>query len=491
MSEPIPPLAARYVRGTLYLGIANWVSYAINFAVTLAIARLLGPTSFGLYAFVVAVNEFINVVNGLAVAPALVQSREESDSRYDTAYAMSFGQGVLGLLIALAVAPVLWTYRSVDAAWFVVLLGVVRIFKLLADVAFAKLDRALRYGAIATIHLTTRNLPNFIGLGLAWTGYGPWSLIIRDLFFALFPFLMSHAWSGYRFRGRVKRRAFRSIMSYSGPMFVARTVDTFLERFDRLAVGWLFGNTAVGLYHQARFLAETGTLAARPLNQPAFNLYARLRDDPVRLARAYSIVNYFLIRVVFAGVAVLLIYPEPVVLLLLGPDWIQAAPILQCLGIYAGLLPLFDNMRTLLYARGHVITNVRLRLAQLAVFLPGIFIASTIGSLNGVALSLFAAIVVGVSLAWFYNREILRGNAWRLYATPVLALVLSVAFFAGADGAGWMLDWPGWLLPFLPAIGFWLLVVLLDRKSLVHELRYLRQQFRVGGNQREGASPAS
>ncbi len=59
MSEATPPSGAPYVRGTLYLGIANWVSYAINFAVTLAIARMLGPASFGLYAFVAAINEFI------------------------------------------------------------------------------------------------------------------------------------------------------------------------------------------------------------------------------------------------------------------------------------------------------------------------------------------------------------------------------------------------------------------------------------------------
>ena len=183
----------------------------------------------------------------------------------------------------------------------------------------------------------------------------------------------------------------------------------------------------------------------------------------------------------FAGVAVLLIYPEPTVLLLLGPEWIQVAPILRCLGIYAGLLPLFDNMRMLLFARGRVLTNVRLRVGQLTVFLPGVFIASSTGSLNGVALSLLAAIVVGVALAWFYNREILRGSAWRLYAAPVFALLLILAFFAWVDGAGWLLDWPGWLLPFLPAIGFWLLVALFDRTSLVRELRYLRQQFRAGG----------
>ena len=75
-------MGARFLRGGLYVGAAHWFTYVINFAVTLMVARLLGPESFGLYVFVAAVNEFISIVNGLAIAPALVQSREESESRY-------------------------------------------------------------------------------------------------------------------------------------------------------------------------------------------------------------------------------------------------------------------------------------------------------------------------------------------------------------------------------------------------------------------------
>ncbi|MEE8475358.1 MAG: hypothetical protein V3T01_08415, partial [Myxococcota bacterium] len=112
------------------------------------------------------------------------------------------------------------------------------------------------------------------------------------------------------------------------------------------------------------------------------------------------------------------------------------------------------------------------------------------GSINGVALSLVGAIVWGVGLAWFYNREILRGTVGRLYSTPVFALALIIACFMWVDGAGWALDWPGWLLPFLPALGFWLLVALLDRTGLIRELRYLRQQFRAGGNPPKGAADA-
>jgi O-antigen/teichoic acid export membrane protein len=471
-------MGARFVRGTLYLGAANWISFAINFGIILMVARLLGPESFGLYAFAAAVNEFISIVNGFAIAPALVQSREESDSRYDTGYAMSLGQGLLGLAIAGIVAPFLWTHRGPEAAWFLLLLGLVRIFKLLGDVPFAKLDRAVRYGPIATIHLTTRNVPNFVCLGLAWIGYGPWSLIVRDLFFATLPFLMAHWWAGYRFRGRVERKAFHSIMSYSGPMFVTRALDVFLERFDRLCVGWLFGNTPIGLYSQARFLAEAGAVALRPLNQPAFNLYSRLQDAPKRIARSYSIMNYFLVRVLFGGVAVLLVYPAETIRLLLGPEWTEAAPILRCLAVYGALSPLLDHMRTLLFARARVLITARMRLAQLAVFLPGVLVAGYTGSIIGVALSLVAAVTVGVLLAWWYNREIVGGTGLRIYATPLIVLGGTVAGFSLAGSRGWLDGWPFWVLPFLPAIAFWLLLALLDRRTLVGELRYLRRQLR-------------
>lgn len=469
-------MGARFLRGGLYVGAAHWFTYVINFAVTLMVARLLGPESFGLYVFVAAVNEFINVVNGLAIAPALVQSREESASRYDTGYALCFAQGLLGLLIALAVVPVLWSNRGVEAAWFIALLAVVRILKLQTEVPLAMLERQLRYGPIATIHLTTRNLPNFICLGLAWIGFGPWSLIVRDLFFGALPFMMAHWWAGYRFRGRVERDAFRSIMSYSGPMFVARTIDIFLERFDRVCVGWLFGNAAIGLYHQARFIGEAGQVAVRPVTNLTFTLYSRLQDDSARLGRSYSIVNYFVVRLVFGGAVVLLVYPEQTIRLLLGAEWIGAAPILRCLGLYAGLLPLFENMRMLLFARARVLVSVRLRLAQLAVFLPGVVVAGYSGSINGVALSLLAAMLLGVVLGSFYNRDVVRGMSRRLYAVPLFALGLTLATFASAESAGWLRDWPEWGLPFLPAIAFWLLVASIDRRSLIRELRYLRRQ---------------
>ena len=138
MNEPVAPeesgMGRRFVRGALYVGIANWTGNVLNFAIAIAVARILGPEAFGIYAFVIAVNEFVSIVNGLAVAPALVQSKQESDALYDTGYALSFAQAALGLLVSLALAPVLAAHRSPEAGWFIVLLGVARFPVLLVDV---------------------------------------------------------------------------------------------------------------------------------------------------------------------------------------------------------------------------------------------------------------------------------------------------------------------------------------------------------------------
>jgi O-antigen/teichoic acid export membrane protein len=456
------------------MGVANWTTYGVNFVIAVLVARILGPEAFGLYAFAVAINEFVNIVNGLAVAPALVQSRQESDSLYDTGYAISFGQALLGLAVSLVLAPILAAHRSAEAAWFILILAAARFPLLMADVVVVRLDRRVRYGVISKIQVASRSLPNFVCLGLAWAGWGPWSLVLRDLLLGASLFGLAHLWSRYRFRGRVRRDAFRRIMSYSGPMFLARALDIFMHRLDRLVVGTALGNTAVGLYHQARFFADAGLLVSTPISQVTFNLYARLQDDAARLARSFGLVNYFLVRIFFAGATVLVVAPMETVRLLLGEEWLAVAPVLRILGIYAGLAPLLQNIQILLYARGVIFTGIRLRLLQLTFFLPGVVAAGWVGSLEGVAASLLVATGIAVALGWYFTRDVVRGTGRRIYAVPSIGLVLTVVLFWALRGA--TQDLPFWVMPFLPPLVFWASVALGERGRLLDEVRYLRGQ---------------
>ena len=99
MSAPPPPtidrVGHRFLRGSVALTAGSWFSSFISLGLNLMLARLLGPSAFGVYAFVFAVNEFISIVSAFGIPMAVLQARDESDELYDTAYAMSAALGTI------------------------------------------------------------------------------------------------------------------------------------------------------------------------------------------------------------------------------------------------------------------------------------------------------------------------------------------------------------------------------------------------------------
>jgi O-antigen/teichoic acid export membrane protein len=475
-----PGFGRSVLLSTLYMGAGGWITYGLNFLLLIGIAKLLGPADLGAYAFVAALNEFLNLVGAGSVGHAVQQSRDESDHLYHTAYAIAGILGVLGLVLALGVAPVLYQQRGWEAAWFIVILGLARIPTLLAGVPIAQMERIFDYGRLAWLSTLTGVVPNMLALGLAWLEFGPWSLIVRDVLVAAFMFALAHTWSRQTFRFRIRREEARRIMDFYRPMFVSRTLDTVAHRIDRLVVGWHFGDAVLGLFHQARLFSEVGPMALRAVNQLAFNLYSRLQDDGERLARAASLVNYFLVRASCAIASVFLVFPATALRVLLGEEWVGAAPMLRWLALYVSLLPTLENLQWLLYGRGQMRRGVQLRLVQIAVLAPLLLAALLSGQASGVAAAVSVSTLAALAAATWMNRGVLRGSAARVYLTPTAVLLATAALCAALDAAGALEGVPALLLPALPPALFAALVLLAERKALLREVGYLRAQLAQG-----------
>jgi len=475
--------------GTLYMGAGGWFTYAINFLIMIGVARLLGPADFGAYAFVAAVNEFLNMVGAGSVGHAVLQSPDESEDLHDTAYSITGILGLIGLAGALVVAPVLFVHRGPDAAWFIVILGVGRILMLLAGVPIALMERSFRYGRLAWFSILTGIVPNLFALALAWWNFGPWSLIGRDVVLAVSMFGLSHAWAKGRFRFRMRRAEASRIMGFYRPMFVSKSLDIVTQRVDRLAVGSFFGDVVLGLFHQARVFSDIAPLALSSVNQLAFNLYSRVQHESERLARAAGLVNYFLVRASFTIASVFLVFPEQAIRILLGEAWVGAAPMLRWLGLYVALMPPLGNLQWLLYARLQMSRNVRLRLIQLGVFAPAVLAAVLLGDATGVAIAVSGSTLVALAAAIWFTRDVFRTSVVRVFVTPTVALLAAAALCAALSGLGALSFVPTLLLPALPPTLFAALLLLMERATLFRELAYLRIQFAQRGESGEPPDP--
>jgi len=479
-------LGRRFVLGSLYLGTGHILTNALNLAIQIAVARLLGPVEFGLYAFCFAINEFINVVGAFSLSFALIQREEATQADYDTALLSCALQGLAGLAVAAAIAPVLGAARSREAAWILMAMALARVLRLLCQVPQARLERHLRYARVTAVTAVAAVVPNLLSLGLAWAGWGAWSLATRDV--AAAALLLAGTWvvAGYRYRGQLSRSSWRALMDFARPLFASRALEILMERLDALAIGSFFGNRPIGIYHQARFLSDAGFIASRPVERIGLNLYARVQHDRPRLDRAWDLVNYFLLRVMLAGASALLLFPHEVVELLLGNEWAEVAPLLRWLALYAGLLPVFHNAKNLLYGLGEVRTMLRIRIVQALLFSIAVALAVVLGSAEAMAAGLLATTLASLALAWAWTRRFVTSPpAWRL-CVPLLALAVSTAVCALLSFAGTLESVPTLVRPFVAPLVFTAALFGLEGSTPARELRYLRAQ--LGSS--EVATPA-
>jgi O-antigen/teichoic acid export membrane protein len=469
--------ASGFARGALYLGAGHWIGFALNLVLNLAIARVLGPDAFGPYALASALNGMLTILETFSMYLALLQSREESQSLYDSATAVSAALGLVGMIASLGLAAFSAQRYSMEIATFIVVLGAARMLGLLLVVPSVKLERSLHYGALASVGLVSSTVPNLCALGLSWWGMGAWSLVLRDLLLVALGWGLSALVSGYRFRFRVERAAVGQLVRLGRPLFAAQGLEALLESVDRAVLAVAFGPRVVGLYFQARQVALAGVQAVRPVFQLSFNLYARSQGDRERLARAHQLVNYCLARGAAALATTWLIFPDESIRLLLGQTWLPASSMLRWLAIFAALYPISLSSKQLLLASGEGLLAVRVRLVQALAFLPGVCAAAAAGSVAGVVAAVTAASAVGFALANHYNARVIETRLRSALVTPLLAGAATCGF-ALLAGGGLAAQLPWRCRPFLPPLVFGLLLLCVERRTLVSEIGFLLRTLR-------------
>src|SRR4030095_60396 len=123
-------LGPGFARGALYLGAGHWIGFALNLVLNLVIARVLAPDAFGPYALASALNEMLAILGTFSMYLALLQTREESQSLYDSATAFSAALGLVGMIASVGLAAFAARRYSTEIATFIVVLGAARMLGL-------------------------------------------------------------------------------------------------------------------------------------------------------------------------------------------------------------------------------------------------------------------------------------------------------------------------------------------------------------------------
>ena len=345
---------------------------------TLILARLLGPSDFGLVALASGFTQTIDAVTNLSVHEALIKEREPPRAMYDTAFTMGLIRGVLtGGAIAATAVPVADFFHEPRLAAVLFALAASNLIGALENVATADFMRTFAFHKEFQLWTIPRVVQVFgtIVFAFLWPTY--WALVFGIVTGRLLRTGLSY--SMYPYMPRLTLSAWRQITGFTTWSWAIYMIVILRERVDTVLIGRLFSPAQVGIYALGGEIATLPTAElVDPLCRACFPSFSQLRHDGLSVADTYLrllAASALIVLPIGVGIAAV---ADPLVKLAFGPNWVEAIPMIQILGVTATLGVVGSLSGTVFSAHGMLrttfgitLTATLLRGVLLLVFLPG------------------------------------------------------------------------------------------------------------------------
>jgi O-antigen/teichoic acid export membrane protein len=480
-------LTRRSVRGGVLTITSQAFQFLFSTISTIVLARLLLPADFGLVAMVTAVTGLAQGFADLGLSEATIQRDDITQEQVNTLFWINVSIGLALTLVAAAIGPFLaWFYKEPQLSLITVVVSPTFLIGGLRVQHDALLRRQMRFTALTTRDMISTAAGVLIAVIMAWKGAGYWAIVAQPLVTNFSQMSLSWLMVGW-IPGAPRRGAnVRPLIAFGGKVAASYVLLSLLRGADLVLLGRYWGAGPVGLYSRAYNLLM---LPARQLHAPvsavAVPAFSRIRGDPERFARYYLRTINLMVWITAPIFGFLFVAAEPVIVMVLGSRWQEAAPVFKVLVISALGQVVHGSSIWLFVSRGE-----SGRLLKLTSFISPILIGSYLIGLpfgiKGVALS--GSVVMITILPWVLKYTF-RGTELTLARLGRAILCPTVSSLAGVMLAnmGLSLLSPQERLPelFVIALGFataYLLAGLIPSvREEVLSLKRLFRELRSGG----------
>lgn len=380
----------------------------MNMVFSLLIARMIGPTEFGIAAQAIVYVNMVGMFIDQGFSTALIQRQQLEPQLPGAVASAGLGIGVLLAGLTIAIAP-LWAsfMQTPELNSVVAVLATSFVIQSIALVPRAMLLRNFGFRQIAIADTTAVVSGGVLGFSVALSGGGYWAVVTQTLVTAAIGTLSLLA-LGKFYGPNLQWWCLRRIFAYSWRAFVANLLVNALTRnLDNLLIGRYQGPTALAYYALAyRTLLIPVQLAGTAVSSVLFPAFTRIAHDlpalAAELARATRTQATLWIPMMTLGSAA----APQVVLILFGSEWAQAIPIVQVLALAGSLQAVYQPTNQMLLATGRA--ELCLRFSWLTATFSAIGIVSGLpfGPI-GVAAGYSIATLLLVPFHWFVRRSLL------------------------------------------------------------------------------------
>jgi teichuronic acid exporter len=375
-------LRSRTVMGIIWSVIERLSVTGFQLVLSVILARLLEPAQFGLIGMLSLFMALAQSLVDSGFGSALIQRKDASQTDKSSILYLNIIVGLLLSGLLFLCSPAISNFYNqpilTPLTRFLSLNIIINSFCL---VQASLLTKKMEFKGQMKVSLISVSVSGALGVGLAFMGYGVWSLAIQSVAGSLCRCIMLWIINPWRPTATFSIVSIRSIFSFGSKLLVSGLIETFFQNIHQTFIGKIYSPAALGFYTRANTFQKIAVdCTSGSLGKVMYPALIPHQDNVEQLKRAYrktigvSIFFHFPLMVGLWAIA------EPLILFLMTDKWAQSIPYFRLLCISGFLYPLHVlNLNILkvkgrsdLFLRLEVIKKVMIILAILMTYKEGI-----------------------------------------------------------------------------------------------------------------------
>lgn len=308
-------------------------SQLVSFIVSIIIARILSPSDYGLIAMtMIFINLSYILIDG-GFSSALIQKKEADKLDFSTIFWFSIIFATVLYLLIYVSAPYITSFygsQYMQLTPILRVLGIIIIIHSVNSIQTAYISRKMLFKNFFWGTFIGTIISAIVGIYMAHSGYGVWSLVGQLLTSAC-----TNTLTLYLITKKLPCIAFsykrlKSMLNYGFKIFSANILTTIFLDIRTFLIGILYSSAELAFFERGRhYPLLIGSNINTSIGAVLFPKMSRQQDDPIAIkstTRKSIRFSAFIMSPLMLGLAAT---AEPLVRLLLTDKWLPCVPYLQ------------------------------------------------------------------------------------------------------------------------------------------------------------------
>lgn len=389
-------------RGLTFQSILRFSIRLIGFVKIAIIARLLGPTEFGLFGIASLVLALLETMTDTGTSIFLIQQDDKYKKYLNSTYIISIIRGfVISGIIIFSIPFIQYYFNVRNVRNLLLLIALIPAMRGLVNPAIIKFEKDLRFDIELLLRVFLYSIDAIVSVLFALKHPVAMSLIVGMIVSVILEICVSWVLISPKPSFSFNFQEIKFIVRKGKWITLTGIFNYLFHNIDDVIVGKILGVYSLGLYQLSYKMAtlpiyETGEIFGRV----TLPVYTKIAKDKERLKKAFLKVTLIISLLVIPAGLILIIFTKEITLIFLGSKWLGAVLVIKILAVFGIFRAISGSVTPVFYAIKKQEDVTRFIVSGLIALLIFIFPLIKLYGLEGAAISTVVATIITFPFIW-------------------------------------------------------------------------------------------